>query len=98
MLTGAPLLITDRRPCQYTLRDLGTVSCFDGLAGRTSRVVAARSEICHLKTFSEAPFDLLYFRNAWSHDQEVIDVHGDVHIAPDENPKISADWLEPKIP
>jgi hypothetical protein len=66
--------------------------------GGHPEIVAARSEIGHLKTVSEAPFDLLYFRNAWSHDQEVIDVHGDVHIAPDEDPKISADWLEAKIP
>jgi hypothetical protein len=51
-----------------------------------------------LKTISEAPLDLLYFRNARSYDQEVIDVHRDVHIAPDEDSKIRADWLEAKIP
>ena len=60
-------------------------------------IVAARSEVRHLKTVSKAPLDLPYFRNAWSHDQEVIDVHRDVHIAPDEDPKISADWFEAEV-
>jgi hypothetical protein len=50
-----------------------------------------------LKAVSEAPLDLLYLRNARPHKQEVINVHRDVHIAPDEDTQICVDGLEAKI-
>ena len=63
-----------------------------------AKIVAAWAKICHMETISEAPLDLLYLCNAWSDDQEVIDVDGNVHTAPNKDTEISVDGLKAKIP
>ena len=63
-----------------------------------AEIVAARAKVCHMETISEASLDPFDLCNAWSDDQEVIDVYCDVHAAPNKDTEIGIDRLEAKIP
>ena len=61
-------------------------------------VIAARSKACHLEAVPESPLDSFYLCDAWSNDQEIVNVYRNIHVAPDENTKVGIDWLETKDP